>query len=310
MADDPAPKVAGPATAASSESAVVSAHSIMRADLHDLDVGKHRVPCPACGKGKHDKALSVTVEADHAVWHCFRCGRAGAKRNGRTAHNLAVTRRHAEPLPTGHLTLAWHWRAMWRDMTPVRGTIAEQYLSARRCGLPPEDGALRYATALWHPTGYVGPALVALVTDAVTREPLTLHRTWIKPDGMKADIDPPRLLLGKHRKKGGVIRLWPDESVTTALAIGEGIETMLTVALAYKPVWSAIDAGNLAAFPVLDGVESLLVVADHDDAGLRAAEQCAERWYRARREVRIVNRRSVVRTSMTTCGGRHESDGY
>ncbi len=137
------------------------------------------------------------------------------------------------------------------------------------------------------PAAMSGPALVALVTDAVTDEPMTLHRTWVKPDGMKADVDPPRLLLGKHRKQGGVIRLWPDEAVSTGLAIGEGIETMLTIAHAFKPVWSAIDAGNLAAFPVLDGIESLLIVADHDEAGLKAAEQCADRWYRARREVRI-----------------------
>ena len=84
-----------------------------------------------------------------------------------------------------------------------------------------------------------------------------------------------------------MIRLSPDDAVTTALAIGEGVETMLTVAHAFRPVWSAIDADNLAVFPVLDGIESLLIVADHDAPGLKAAEQCADRWYRAGREVRI-----------------------
>jgi len=34
-----------------------------------------------------------------------------------------------------------------------------------------------------NPSGYVGPALVAPVTDALTRTPMTLHRTWIKADG-------------------------------------------------------------------------------------------------------------------------------
>jgi hypothetical protein len=116
---------------------------------------------------------------------------------------------------------------------------------------------------------------------------MTLHRTWIQADGEKANVEPARLLLGKHRKAGGVIRLWPDDAVTTSLAIAEGIETALTVATARAPVWSVIDAGNMAGFPVLDGVESLLIAADHDSAGLSAAEQCAERWYRAGREVRI-----------------------
>lgn len=166
-------------------------------------------------------------------------------------------------------------------------TTARQYLEARGCAIPPLDGDLRCTESLRHPSGYVGPALVALVTDAITREPLTLHRTWIRADGTKADVNPPRLLLGKHRKQGGVIRLWPDDAVTTGLAIAEGIETALAVATAYTPVWSCIDAGNMAAFPVLDGIECLLIVADHDDAGMRAGNECASRWARAGREVRL-----------------------
>jgi hypothetical protein len=41
------------------------------------------------------------------------------------------------------------------------------------------------------------------------RELLTLHRTWVTATGDKANVEPPRLLLGKHRKAGGVIRLFP-----------------------------------------------------------------------------------------------------
>jgi hypothetical protein len=160
-------------------------------------------------------------------------------------------------------------------------------LTARGCAIPPTDGDLRYAENLRHPSGYTGPALVALVTDAITGEAMTLHRTWIKANGDKADVDPPRLLLGKHRKAGGVIRLWPDDTVTNGLAIAEGLETALAVATVHRPVWSLIDAGNLAAFHVLAGIESLLIVADNDPAGIRAADQCARRWHDAGREVRI-----------------------
>jgi phage/plasmid primase-like uncharacterized protein len=165
--------------------------------------------------------------------------------------------------------------------------VAADYLNARGCAIPPADGDLRYSDSLRHPSGYTGPALVALVTDALSGEPLTLHRTWIKADGTKAEIDAPRLLLGKHRKAGGVIRLFPDDAVTAGLAVAEGVETALTVALAFKPAWSLIDAGNLAAFPMLVGIESLLIAADNDPTGLRAAEQCAGRWHAAGREVRI-----------------------
>lgn len=43
----------------------------------------------------------------------------------------------------------------------------------------------------------------------------------------------------------------------------------------------------MAAFPVLPGMEALTVIADHDDAGLRAAAACGQRWADAGREVRI-----------------------
>ncbi|MFM9917850.1 MAG: toprim domain-containing protein [Rhizobacter sp.] len=138
-----------------------------------------------------------------------------------------------------------------------------------------------------HPSGYTGPALVALVTHAETRVPLTLHRTWIRPDRRKADIESPRRLLGGHQKKYGVIRLWPDEAVTTGLCIAEGVETALSVAPYFTPVWSCVDAGNLAEMPVLAGIETLVIAADHDEAGLNAANTCADRWSAVGVEVRV-----------------------
>jgi phage/plasmid primase-like uncharacterized protein len=94
-------------------------------------------------------------------------------------------------------------------------------------------------------------------------------------------------LLGAHRKQGGVIRLWPDEAVTTGLAIAEGIESALAVGTVRQPVWSAIDAGNLATLPALAGIEELLIVADNDPPGLRATRECAKRWHAAGVRVRI-----------------------
>jgi putative DNA primase/helicase len=84
-----------------------------------------------------------------------------------------------------------------------------------------------------------------------------------------------------------VVRLWPDAAVTTGLLIAEGVETALTAAHGFTPVWACIDAGNLANFPMLAGVEALTIVADHDRAGVRAAEECAARWLEAGREVRV-----------------------
>lgn len=130
---------------------------------------------------------------------------------------------------------------------------------------------------------------MALVTDAVTCKPISLHRTWIRADGKKADVKPARMLIKGHRVKGGLIRLWPDEAVTHGLAVGEGIETMLSLAHAYTPVWSCIDASNLAAFPLLNGIESLVIAADGDAPGRQAAGACAARWRRAGRQAAIVD---------------------
>ena len=86
------------------------------------------------------------------------------------------------------------------------------------------------------------------------------------------------MLLKGHKKAGGVIRLWPDECVTQGLAVAEGIETALCAAHAFTPVWSTIDAGNLAALPILSGIDALTIFADADAAGERAAAACATRW--------------------------------
>jgi hypothetical protein len=132
---------------------------------------------------------------------------------------------------------------------------------------------------------------VGLITDAVTREPLSLHRTWVQADGRKAEVDPPRLLLARHRKQNGVIRLWPDECVSIGLGVAEGIESALSLAWAFVPVWACIDAGNLAALHVLDGIEHLTIAADNDPAGQAAAQTCAARWAAAGRTVTVTVQR-------------------
>lgn len=69
--------------------------------------------------------------------------------------------------------------------------------------------------------------------------------------------------------------------------IGEGIETCLAGARAgLTPCWSTLNAGNLAAFPVLPGLEGLTVLVDHDKpnpktgrrAGHHAAQTLIERY--------------------------------
>jgi putative DNA primase/helicase len=175
--------------------------------------------------------------------------------------------------------------AIWTRTQPLRGTLGQTYLEHRHCVVPATDGDLRFLPG----NDRYPPSLVALVTDAMTAKPLTLHFTRLAADGRgKAGTDRDKLLLRGHPKKGGVIRLWSDSDVRYGLGIAEGIETALSAAHAYTPVWATVDAGNMAAFPVLDGIETLLIFADNDEAGLRAARACGSRWAAAGREARLV----------------------
>jgi len=241
--------------------------------------------------------------AARAVWQSFRVdGGIGAATLFRLALDAgwqvsSKIRREINALPVNKVvkssekpvpeTLDPRWLSYWQSLGPVCD-VGREYLEARQCGLPPADGDLRFDPAGRHPSGYTGPCLVALVTDILTGAPISLHRTWVRSDGTKADLDPPRLLLGGHRKAGGVIRLWPDEAVTHGLAIAEGIETALSLARVFQPVWALIDAGNLSKFPPLSGIDTLTVAVDDDAAGVQAANTCAERWAAVDRDIALV----------------------
>jgi hypothetical protein len=253
----------------------------------DYEIGNHRLQCPACGRGERDKTLGLSIEADgKGVAHCFRCSFVESNRSERIGiGQLLATKPVIKPITAQkHETLSAYGRDLWRGCRALSGD-AIAYLEARHCRIPPADGDLRFHPALKHPTGHVGPALVGLITDAATGQPLSLHRTWVQADGRKANVDPPRLLLRGHRKQGGVIRLWPDEAVTAGVGIAEGVETALSLAWAYAPVWACIDAGNLAALPYLAGIECLVIGADNDPAGIAAAKACAAQWAGAGAEV-------------------------
>jgi phage/plasmid primase-like uncharacterized protein len=128
--------------------------------------------------------------------------------------------------------------------------------------------------------------MLALYADPVTGEAWGVHRTAITPDGQKVG----RKYLGP--KAGCVIKIWPDAGCD--LVVGEGLETVLSAAtrLTYqgtplRPAWAAGDAGGLETLPVIERVERLIVLVDHDEngRGQRAAEKCARRWIAAGKEV-------------------------
>jgi phage/plasmid primase-like uncharacterized protein len=174
---------------------------------------------------------------------------------------------------------------IWQEAVAIKNTAGEHYFARRgiTLGDAPNYGGLRWCRRCPWENG-TAPCVVARFTDAVTGEARGIWRRAI--DGRKPKS------LGPTR--GCVIRLWPDEDVTTGLVIGEGVETTLAAATRFvcdgtllQPAWAATSAGNLENLPILPGIDALTIVADNDEneRGQDAARQCAARWAKAGREV-------------------------
>jgi hypothetical protein len=124
--------------------------------------------------------------------------------------------------PTSHSYLR-----CWDQGIDPANTIVEQYLNNRGGLTVPESAPIRF-----HPRCQRGPsdlpggpefwpAMLALMTDAVTGQPVGLHRTFLRPDGSgKAPqttrggfVLKPKMILGNW----GVIRLTPDDLIGRGL---------------------------------------------------------------------------------------------
>jgi hypothetical protein len=173
--------------------------------------------------------------------------------------------------------------AIWQSSRPSPETPVETYLASRGLHLPPSD-ALRFHPAMKHPAGGFWPAMVALVTKGLDGAPVAVHRTFLARDGGgKAPADPQKMMLGPCR--GGAVRLADPGEV---LMVGEGIETCLAAMQASgHPAWAALSTSGLRALDLPKDVRDVIVLADGDEAGEAAARDCALRWKREGRRVRI-----------------------
>ena len=180
---------------------------------------------------------------------------------------------------------------LWKETTADREQIAS-YVEHR--GLPPEVldrvplKVLRFHPALPYldPEGNrVGdfPAMVTKVT-AVGGQGVTLHRTYLSPDGPgKLDLDdglPAKKLMtavASGATKGASIKLCP---VRSTLGLTEGIETGLAVmAGTGQHVWVAGSANGLESVQLPAEVRQVHIWADRDESGPgeAAADRAAAR---------------------------------
>jgi putative DNA primase/helicase len=276
------------------------------AALGGVVVGRASVAVPGPGHSPADRSLSVRFDPNAPDgfrvfsfadddWRVCRdhvkalLGITSPKYESRIRSMV----RQPRELPTDVAERTRRALEIWRGATDPRGTTVELYLRSRGLDLPDDAAgeAIRFHRSCpWK--GAPVPAMVCLVRDVVTNAERAIHRTALTADGRKRDDlgSKGRMSLGPTR--GGAIKLTPDESVTTCLGVGEGVESVLSLRHAPEfggsPVWSLIAEGGVSTLPVLPGIECLWVAVDHDPAGLTAAQTVANRWRRAGNEVFLI----------------------
>jgi hypothetical protein len=219
-------------------------------------------PCLHCGAMRSRRS-------GQANWHCFYCGRN--QKANTAGEDTRVDRELERVERLRRQQLAFR---LWDESVSIINTEGERYLAARRLELPPDpDAVLR-----WHPSCNFGrdqlPCMVALFRDAITDQPVGIHRTHIEYGRAE------RMALGPIAR--AAIKLWP-LGESEELAVGEGIETVMSalkLGHAKPPAWATGVANNLSKLPVIKSVRKLTVVADNDlsRTGEVAARELRRKW--------------------------------
>jgi hypothetical protein len=209
--------------------------------------------------------------------------------------------------------------AIWEQAVDPRDTLVGKYLRRRALQLTDAlaNRVIRFDPACpWrdHETGKTirVPAMIVAMRSIETDELTAIQRTWLSPEGKKVD----RRMLGVAA--GAAVKLDADRRVTNHLHVGEGVESCMSAQqMDLKPTWALGSSNAVAAFPVLDGIETLMILAEEDESSDRATEICGTRWYDADRTVSIIRSthgndlndalQSVQRSRRSAAGRRRAS---
>jgi putative DNA primase/helicase len=276
-----------------------------------------QILAPGPGHSSKDRSLSVRLSstaADGFVVHSYagddvaacrdhvreRVGisrRSTRPRSGPVSSPISTSCRNADSARRAAFVAA-QITAITRELVPLRGTPGQRYLrEIRHIDSDPIADVLDRIDAVgWHPAVFFREeghslngqrlgCIIAIMTDPITAAPTgSITRTYIDADLKK---------LGKARALGtpmGIVRLASDEDVPGGLYLAEGLETALSaMSIGLRPLWATGSTSILNAFPLLCGIETLSILADHDanGAGEKAARELELRWRCGAREVHI-----------------------
>lgn len=178
----------------------------------------------------------------------------------------------------------------WRKSLSLNhpdASIARQYFNHRGIdilSLGSMDNALRFHPALEYfdkEQGFIAslPALLAMIKSHAGN--ITLMRTYLDPRGIKAEVATPKKMMPIISTKniaGSAIRLAGEQITEEVMGVAEGIETALSVMQSTRmPIWSCINAHQLATFVPPDSIKKVVIWADLDksETGAKVANALA-----------------------------------
>jgi hypothetical protein len=176
------------------------------------------------------------------------------------------------------------WRASWRG----EGSLAATYLASRGIKLDPWPATLRFHPRCPRPEKATPlPAMLGLV-EHVERGPVGIHATYLKDDGSgKAEVERAKVMFGPVG--GGAVRFGMPVA-GQELAVGEGIESTLSVAAACSmPAWAALSANGIRNLILPPEATHVVIAADNDANGTGQGAACsaAKRFLSEGRSVKI-----------------------
>ncbi len=176
--------------------------------------------------------------------------------------------------------------ALWAASIPADDAVLS-YLAARGLAQWTLPDCIRQhpGLAYWHADDngdlhMLGryPAMLAPIVSG--GKLLAIHRTYLG-DGCKADVPTPKKLTAASGPLAGAC-IPLDRPRGGVLGIAEGIETAVAASLGSGlPVVAAYCANALAGFTFPRCIERLVIFADHDPAGQKAAAALSHRATRA-----------------------------
>lgn len=261
---------------------------LSRLGMDDRHLRNKHTDCPLCGEGKD--RYRFDDKDGRGTWICGTCGAGDGMRlavewTGRPFRDVAamidemVGNIEPEEPPKRSANRGRRIaKILEESVCPSGNDAVTKYLRGRR--LPRSPVLRMHPDLVYYDNRTIAGRYPAMLSPILSPsgEMITLHVTYLTPEGGKAPVDAVKKILPHDGDlAGAAIRL---TRIYPHMGIAEGIETALAVMKLYRiPCWAAVNAGLLEKFAPPAGIERVTVFGDNDASftGQRAAYVLAHR---------------------------------